>query len=197
MEHPLALRLIPTMLTREEWLNTALDKMRPWFEEAGDPLPEKIRTSIGWMGGRGRKSSTIGQCWHPDQVSDKTPAVFIVPTLDDPIRILDVLVHEGVHAAGKFNHRKEFSDLAKKLGLVKPWTATTASPELKEKLVALAAELGPFDHAAIKKDALKRQTTRLLKVVCPNEGYIARITKKWIDDMGFPTCPCGEEMLYG
>ena len=184
-------------MTREEWLNKALDEMRPWFEEAGDPLPEKIRVSVGWMGGRGRKSSTIGQCWRPEQVADGTPAIFIVPTLNDPIRILDVLVHEGVHAAGKFNHRKEFSTLAKTLGLEKPWTATVAGPELKEKLTALAEKLGDFDHAAIKTSAMQRQTTRLLKVVCPDDGYIARITKKWIDEMGFPTCPCGEEMTYG
>jgi hypothetical protein len=187
---------VEVTMTREQWLNKALDEMRPWFVDAGDPLPEKIRISVGWMGGRGRKSSTIGQCWHPDQVEDKTPAIFIVPTLNDPIRILDVLVHEGVHAAGKFNHRKEFSDLAKKLGLEKPWTATHAGEELKKRLTELAEKLGPFDHAAIRKDAIKRQTTRLLKVMCHSCGYVARITAKWID-YGFPTCPCGEEMDYG
>jgi hypothetical protein len=184
-------------MNREQWLNTALDEMRPWFAEAGDPIPDIVRVSIGWMGGRGRKSSAIGQCWKPEQVKDNTPAIFIIPTLDDPIQILDVLTHEGVHAAGKWNHRSEFSTLAKKIGLEKPWTATTAGPELKEKLVALAEKLGPFDHAAIRKDQIKKQPTRLLKVMCPEDGYVARITAKWINEMGFPTCPCGEDMIYG
>lgn len=183
-------------MNREEWLNAALDEMRPWFEEAGAPIPPKVRASIGWMGGRGRKSSTIGQCWGPEQVKDHTPAIFIIPSIDDPVTILDILTHEAVHAAGKMNHRKEFSDLAKKIGLEKPWTATKASPELLEKLKALAEKLGPFDHAAIRKSAIKVQTTRLLKVECPDCGYTARITQKWLD-VGFPTCPCGEEMVRG
>jgi len=37
------------------------------------------------------------------------------------------------------------------------------------------------------------QTTRMLKVECPADGYIVRTTQKWID-LGLPTCPCGEEM---
>lgn len=39
----------------------------------------------------------------------------------------------------------------------------------------------------------KKQSTRMLKVICPGCGYTVRTTQKWID-IGLPTCPCGEEM---
>ena len=32
-----------------------------------------------------------------------------------------------------------------------------------------------------------------IKAECPECGYIIRVTQKWIDDAGLPTCPCGEK----
>jgi hypothetical protein len=179
---------------REEWLNTALnDHLRPRFAEIGHPLPEKVRVSVGWPGGRGPKRNTIGQCWPASTVEDGVAALFISPTLNDPIRVLDVLIHEAVHSIGMEGHRKEFSEVAAKMGLVKPWTHTVASPELKEWLKEIAEKMGAYDHGAIKQASIIRQTTRLLKVSCPTDGYTARITRKWID-VGLPICPCGTEM---
>jgi hypothetical protein len=33
------------------------------------------------------------------------------------------------------------------------------------------------------------QATRLLKVQCSTCGYVARVTKRWIDKAGAPVCP--------
>lgn len=49
----------------------------------------------------------------------------------------------------------------------------------------------------------KKQTTRMLKVVCPDEEcphndagspYLVRTTRKWIE-CGLPACPCGAAMV--
>lgn len=181
-------------ITREEWLNKATDALRPLFKEAGEPLPKKIRASVGWPGGRGPKRNVVGQCWQAESVSDSTPAVFISPVLKDPVQVLVTMTHELVHAKGKRGHRSEFSALAKKVGLVAPWKSTPASDELTAKLKKIAKELGPYDHGTIAQSAFKVQSTRLLKVQCPKEGYVARITRKWID-YGLPTCPKGHKMV--
>jgi hypothetical protein len=38
------------------------------------------------------------------------------------------------------------------------------------------------------------ETSSLIQCVCPNCGYLARITQKWIT-VGMPLCPCGEFLM--
>ena len=179
---------------REEWLNKALDEhLRPRFADQGHALPDKVRVSVGWPGGRGPKRNVIGQCWPASTVEDGVVALFVSPVLFDPVEVLTTLTHEAVHSIGMEGHRKEFSEVAKKVGLLKPWTHTPASDELKDFLHTVAEQLGPYDHGKIKAGSIIRQATRLLKVACPDDGYTARITRKWID-VGLPICPCGTEM---
>jgi hypothetical protein len=188
--------------TREQWLLQAVKAMAPDFEKAGHPLPE-VRVSIGWPGGRGNKQAVIGQCWSASAVKDGKPAIFISPVLSEerPARILDVLRHELVHATGKFGHRGDFKKLAIDVGLTGKMTETVATPELTEKLEKLAARLGPFGHATISSGVRLTglagppvQTTRMLKVQCPEDGYTARLTMKWLAQ-GAPQCGmCGTIM---
>lgn len=37
----------------------------------------------------------------------------------------------------------------------------------------------------------KGSGSRMLKLICPNDGYTVRTTRKWLD-VGSPSCPCGE-----
>jgi formylmethanofuran dehydrogenase subunit E len=110
------------------------------------------------------------------------------------VRVLDVLLHELIHAImpGQ-GHRRGFSQLAAKMGLVKPWTATTAGPELHARLTKMAKRLGEFEHSPVSDATRKKQTTRMLKVECPKCGYLVRTTRKMLD-VGNPLCPQGDEM---
>ena len=76
-------------------------------------------------------------------------------------------------------------------------TATTVGERLQEELVTLRLETRPLPprRPAVRGDgeAAGSQTTRMLKLECPDDGYIVRTTQKWID-VGLPTCPCGTEM---
>lgn len=188
--------------TREQWMLAGVEALRPRFEAAGHPIPEKVRVSTGWPGGKGTKRSTIGQCWATATVADGTAAIFISPVLSDPVAILATLTHELCHAADdcKSGHRKGFIEIAKSVGLVKPWTATTPDEGLKADLAAIAKRLGTFDHGAIAQSGRSTQTTRMLKVVCPDCGCVVRMTRKWLDTAGAPKCGCGtymEEDLAG
>jgi len=119
-------------------------------------LPYMVHLSVGWpsRGGTAKRNRSIGQCFDGRISEDGFPHVFISPTLPEtkPERILDVLLHELVHAAVgcEAGHRGEFKACAQVLGLVGSMTATTAGAELTERLERLATVLGAFPHAEIQ-----------------------------------------------
>lgn len=188
--------------TREGWLVAAVEALVPVFREVGEEIPT-VQVSVGWPGGRGRKNSVIGQCWHPDAAKDGAAHVFISPVLDEPVRVLDVLAHELVHAVDRneSGHRGNFARIAKAIGLEGKMTATVAGVALAGRLAAIAETLGAYPHGALVNlgdgaDGPKKQGTRMLKVACPEgSGYIVRMTRKWIDEYGAPFCPCHGETM--
>lgn len=179
--------------TREEWLTRAAALLRPLFDEQGAGDYPRFRVSGGFpKGGRGK---TVGQAWTPEASGDETAELFISPEMDEPTRVLDILVHELVHAVvgNEHGHRGPFKELAKALGLEGKMTATVAGEELRERLEGIAAKLGPYPHASLTRLVASRQSTRMLKVSCPECGCICRMTQKWLD-AGAPTCACGNMM---
>lgn len=179
--------------TREDWLNAAALRMRPLFDEQGAADYPKFRVSCGWPKG-GRKA--VGQAWHPDSSGDATTELFISPEIQEPVRVLGILLHELVHAVvgNKHGHRGPFSKLARALGLEGKMTDTVAGEALTEKLTFIAGMLGHYPHAELSKLTVVKQTTRMLKCTCPSCGFLCRTTQKWLDDVGAPTCACGTEM---
>ena len=118
---------------RETWLYQATLFLFEHMQRVGlTPVP--VRVSCGWplTGGAGQKQVTIGQCFPPTMCADGVAQIFISPRLSGSIEVLGTLLHELIHASfgGKFGHRKEFSQAAKKVGLAGPPTATTVGPEL-------------------------------------------------------------------
>ncbi|MFI8237621.1 hypothetical protein ACIF83_10270 [Streptomyces sp. NPDC085866] len=185
-------------ITREEWLHLAIDALRPEFEKIEFPLPEKLHVSVGFGYGAKRESATIlGQCWNSVASEDGTPHIFISPEINNAARVLDVLIHELIHAADdcKSGHKGAFAKAAKALGLTGKMTATVATPELTEKLRDLANGIGPYSHATLYpmgkplqpkeepkpetpeddpedgpvSSGPKKQGTRMIKVQCSSE----------------------------
>ena len=185
-----------TPIAREVWLDAAVAALRPMFDEAGAPVPDRVRVTVGFPGGRGPKTKTIGQCWSTGAVADGVATVFISPVLADPVIILSTLVHELVHAADdcKSGHRARFAAIARAVGLTGKMTSTVATDALAARLTAMAESIGPMDHGAINpRVGVKTQTTRMLKVECEC-GCVLRMTRRWLDEAGTPTCGCGGAM---
>ncbi len=186
-------------MNREAWLSECLNKLRPAFIEVGFELPEKIRASCSWpsKSGLAQKKRRIGEAWSAKNSGDNSFEVFISPVLKDPIEVAAVLVHELTHCAVGLEdgHKGNFPKCAKRMGLEGKMTATTAGEELRKKLEMLAAEVGPYPHAELKhSNAPPKQSTRMLKVVCEDCGCVVRMTRKWLDEAGCPTCACGGAM---
>jgi hypothetical protein len=180
--------------TREDWLLAAVAAVRPLFDEIGADAYPPLRVSCGWPKG-GRKA--IGQCWPSTRSDDKSIEMFLSPALSDPFQVLHVTVHELIHAIDNCvnSHKGPFRKMAKAIGFEGKMTATVPGAELSDKLRLLLGNLGPYPHATLDASRIKKQGTRMLKVVCTDTdcGYTLRTTKKWIE-VGVPTCCCGEEM---
>jgi len=178
---------------REAWLNRAVERLDYVFtSQAGVSLP-KVSVSVGFP--HSRKAGVIGECHPAVNVADGIPAVFVSPVLDDPVQVLACLTHELVHAVGNHGHRGKFVTCARNVGLVEPWTATTAGPDLTGRLTRMSRKLGPYPHGKVSvRGTVKTQTTRMVKVECAEDGYLVRATRTWLDQ-GMPLCGiCGEMM---
>jgi hypothetical protein len=181
---------------REAWLHECARSLQLLFSAQGLSLPDRIRISCGWPSSRGlrQKNRVLGECWTPLASKDGAVEIFVSPYLDDPLEVADTLIHELIHAAVglEHGHRGPFKKAAIAIGLVGPMRATRAGDALRAQLQTIVASLGPYGHRQLNAQlqTYKRQSTRLLRVACPNCGYLARITATWVQ-VGLPTCPCG------
>jgi hypothetical protein len=191
-----------TKMTREQWLLAAVEALTPIFESASYKVP-KVRVSCGWPSSRGTstKKIAIGECWDKSAASDKVAQIFISPRLGsevDPQGVLATLHHEVVHAVvgNKEGHNKVFKKCAVAVGLAGKMTQTHASEELVPKLKAIVAKLGDYPHATLNPAGrpTKKQTTRLVKCEC-GCGYNVRVTRKWLEEVGAPLCPCNQKPM--
>lgn len=186
-------------ITREEWLLKATISLRPIFiDTAGVHIPEDVEVSTGFPSSKGisAKVKTIGQCWTRAASDAKVNQIFINPCLADSIKVLDVLVHELIHAADdcKSGHRGFFAKTARAVGLVGKLTSTDAGPELKAKLEDIVLNIGAFPHSALNASVgQKKQSTRLIKIGC-SCGVIGRMSQGAIDAMEWECRVCGENV---
>lgn len=204
--------------TREKWLEAAIKMFRPMFENAAAALPEHVHVSVGFAYGARRENAQImGQTWRKEASSDGVNHVFVSPELGDTYDVLETLLHELVHVADNCvsGHRGNFAAIATQIGFQKPMTFTPSGPALAAELLVIAEELGVYPHGALTPSVTPvtvpvvttagqptvetvitkmhsgpgKQSARLVKVECPECGYIARVTRKWLDEVGAPICP--------
>jgi hypothetical protein len=180
--------------TREEWLQRFTELSRPYFKKAGHPLPKKVRCSIGFPS-KGMRGKAIGECWSATASEDSCAEIFIRPNQQsNASRIADILTHELCHAALPLGtgHGKEFKQLATGLGLTGKMTATTAGPAWHAWADPILKAIGPFPGKKLGEVELeggkKKQTTRMLKLVCGECGWSCRTTATHINSE--LRCPC-------
>jgi hypothetical protein len=185
---------------REAWLGEAAQQLADLILTSENVPP--LRISVGWPGGGSRKTR-VGECWSTGSSADGINQIYVSPIRgeSDTQHVLGTLLHEMIHAINdcEDGHRGEFARIARAAGFEAPLTsADNRSDELSARLDEVAEIVGPFPHAEIMSgtaaDNPPKQNTRQLKIQCPEDGYIARTTRKWLDELGVPTCPCGTTM---
>lgn len=180
--------------TREEWLQAAVDELRPEFGNLS--LPALIRTACGFTSA-GRRGRVIGECWSSKASADSATEILISPTLDDGREVLAVLIHELIHAHGIMGHGKKFLSVAHRMDLDGPAKSTVPGAGFDARYAPILSYLGAYPHAKLMLGSQKpKQGTRMLKASCPSCGYTIRLTQKWAD-LGLPTCVCGDAFTMG
>lgn len=188
--------------SREAWLKSATDMLRPYFDECGFPIPDKMRFAIAFPS-TGRHGKRVGELWHSSTSADESFELVIRADIAAPVDVLGVLAHELVHAVlpPDAGHGKLYRDAALKIGLEGKMRHAMPGALLRDKLAAIADALGPLPHARLHLekgrdgkgpiDRPKKQKARLLKASCGGDGcgYTVRVTAKWVADLGPPHCP--------
>lgn len=180
---------------RQNYIEIATQEMQELFERQGQPLPEKLRVSIGFNS-LGKRA--IGACYHSTASGDDHREVFISPVLSSNEDILATLAHELCHAAlpDGVGHGKPFKELAYGIGLTGKATSTVAGPAFQWWIANFVREHGDYPAAAVNPGKRQgKQPTAMLKCECEACGYIVRTTRKWLDDIGAPHCPLHGEMM--
>lgn len=177
-----------TSPTRENWLLTGVDRLRPLFRAQGHEVPE-VKVSVGWPA-TGQRSRTIGECWPSKSAGDGLNQIFIVPSLGSPVEVLDVLTHELVHAVDdcKHGHGKEFKAIALSVGLQGKMRYASAGDALKERLTRIAADIGPFPHGTLARKPPRPRPADPPRARCGTCGYQLSIPKRYLQ-YGPPMCP--------
>lgn len=188
-------------MTREEWLNKAVDELRPLFQPEYK-VPE-IKISVGFppKGGLSR-NRVLGVCLKAEAATDKVVQIYINPTIQEvggAKGVLSVVAHELVHACGISGHGKEFAACGRKIGLEGKMKCSVAGSVLLSELSAIEKKIGKFPHAPLVPIAnlsgLKPDKCRMYKCECNECGYTVRISAKWIE-VAIPKCPvCNEELI--
>lgn len=140
------------IVTREAWLHRAIESLRHRFAEVGMPIPDRVHVSVGFgFGAKSESSVILGQCWAARASEDYVNHIFISPVVNDTARVLDILIHELIHASDDCHngHKGPFAEAATRLGLEGPMTATRASVHLAAEMMCLADSLGPYPHGAL------------------------------------------------
>lgn len=193
-----------SQLTREDWLTRATVALSEKFFPLADGrtrMPEKWACSCGFPY---KSREAIGQCWPPTVSGDGTTHMFVCPTQAEPVRVLDILLHEMGHAAVGCDkgHGKEFKVFCREVGLEGKATATVANPgtELHATLSRIAEELGPYPHVAISKTVQKKRKEKKaggwVRLMSETKSeYRVVISPKQLEEHGYPCDPWGDEMV--
>ena len=174
---------------REIWLQKAVELISPIFKNKGYTIP-KVQVSCGFPS-TGNKNKHVGQCWGKSSTSDGTNQLFISPILDEPVQVLDTLVHELVHAVDDcmHHHGPEFKKIATDVGLQGLMREASAGPWLQEQLTAISRQLGKYPHSKINlAHSSGKKTGPRPRAKCKKCGYEVTPLKKWLH-MGPPLCP--------
>jgi len=178
--------------TREDWLAQAVAELRPVFSALNHPLPDSIRVACGFPSSNARSAlkRALGEHWSAKASADAHHEILVSPVVDDPVRVLGILVHELSHAATDGDgHKGRFPALVRSLSLEGKPTATIEGDKFKAEYAPLLEDLGAYPHAKLNAGVNRKvQGTRMLKAACPVCRYTVRLTAKWAA-IGLPECP--------
>lgn len=178
-----------TITTRDEWLHAVASAMRPWFADLDFPVPEfEIRSGFPSTGSRGGNTA---ESWA--QEDDASFVVFVRPDRSDPVEVAGAIAHQmcKIACGAKDTHGHLFRHLAISIGLKGRKTEAKPGTLFVKLLTPILKQVGELPSPEMEPAAQQpaKQTTRQIKVTCLKCGYVARVSRKWLEKVGPPLCP--------
>jgi hypothetical protein len=174
-------------MTPDRWLYDLHSMLRPWFSDAGYPIPASMALRCGYP----KHKRADGQCFRDTaDGADDVHTIFIAPYLDDPMEVAAVVVHELIHSVTPGWHGKEFKRACEAIGLVMTsrkgrteiadGSMAPGSPKgkaLREHLEKLTTHLGPYPHKALPRprQKIRAKPEKWLLLECRNCGLQVRL----------------------
>ena len=175
---------------REDWLREVASSMSSWFDDLGFPLPSfEVRSGFTSIG---RRSTNITESWTEDDGASFV--IFVRPDRSEEIDVAAALAFQlcRIAVGQQDSHGFLFRHLAISVGLRGRKTESPPGTLFKELVKPVLKQAGPMpspEMTPTDKERKPSQTTRLIKVSCPECGYVARVARKWLEDVGPPHCP--------
>ena len=179
-----------TASSREQWLAGVSRAIAGWLQTMGAPLPP-CRVISGFPS-RGRRSYNIAEAYpEEDGLSFR---LVVNPDATDPVQIAAAIAQQlaAIAAGSDQGAQYRFRQLAVSMGL--RGTKRESPPgllfgELVEPVLRTAGPLPTADTPATPILAIPKQSSRLVRVACSQCGYVVRVARKWLMEMGPPHCP--------
>lgn len=164
--------------------------MKGWFDDLGFPLPVfEVRTGFP---SSGQRSPNITDSWAQDEAGSYV--IYVRPDRSDPTDVTAALAFQlcRIAVGERDSHGYLFRHLAISIGLKGTKTESPPGTLFKELVKPILDAAGPLPSPEISptdKEKKTSQTTRMMKVSCKKCGYVARVSRKWLDEVGPPHCP--------
>lgn len=185
-------------MNREQWLNELASKAAPAIASRLNVSDEEItvKLSCGFPATQGKRKQINAQLVPPTASEDFNSEIFVTPLISSSAAVAAaVLPLLAAVVSGDFKQREIYRNAVRACGLNAETLPTWAAD--------IVAAMPAYPHATIELQAQPKQTTRLIKVSCSgspaviHEEYIARLSRKTLNEYGAPVCPICSLTLKG
>lgn len=181
-------------MTREDWLNRAVELLRPQLQELARLTVPPVRVSCGDLGLHKRST-----CYPADWTVQPGVRELVISLRHtaEAIPVLGSLTRELIHAAGIKGHYRNFQRAAAACGLrpiAGPWATAGFDPgDPPAWAYGVAQELPPWPAPRLQPPTNEpKQTTRMLGVTCEGCGMKWRAAGTHLhNDLRCPQPDCG------
>lgn len=167
-------------MNREQWLtdmaSTAIPAITALLEYS-DEEPS-VKLSCGFPAKQGKRSPITAQLVPPTASDEFNAEIFVSPTISEKSEVIEAVLPLLVAVVtGDFKQGANWKNAVSRVRF---------SSNLAERL---NESLSDYPHSAITLPTVRKQTTRLIKVSCATDGYIARVSRTTVENLGAPICP--------
>jgi hypothetical protein len=167
-------------MNREQWLTELATTAMPAISailEYSDEEPS-VKLSCGFPAKQGKRKPISAQLVPPTASDDFNAEIFVSPTISEKSEVIEAVLPLLVAVVtGDFKQGQNWRNAVARLN------AGTILAETLEN------QMPEYPHSALTLPTVAKQTTRLIKVSCPTDGYIARVSRATIENLGAPICP--------